>query len=100
VSAVDRSTAAAVLAEIATLLELQGENRFKVRAYAGAARSLERAAQPLDALIRTGALAGLPGVGPASRAVVEELAETGASSYHEELQKQMPVQQLPRAMPT
>ncbi len=90
-TAVDRGAAALVLAEIATLLELQGENRFKVRAYAGAARALEEAREPLDALIRTGALESLPGVGPASRSVVEELARTGASSYHEELQKRTPL---------
>ena len=90
-TAVDRAAAALVLAEIATLLELQGGSRFKVRAYAGAARALEEADQPLDVLIRTGALESLPGVGPASRSVVEELARTGASSYHEELQRQSPV---------
>lgn len=90
-TAVDRGAAALVLAEIATLLELQGESRFKVRAYAGAARALEDASEPLDALIRTGALESLPGVGPASRSVVEELARTGASSYHEELQERTPL---------
>ena len=90
-SAVDRSTAAAVLAEIATLLELQGANRFKVRAYAGAARALERAAGSLHALIATRALGEIEGIGPATRSVIEELAATGASAYHEELQTRTPL---------
>lgn len=80
-----------VLAEIGTLLELQGANRFKVRAYAGAARALEEADAPLEELIETGALETLSGIGPASRAVVEELAATGASSYHAELRRATPL---------
>jgi DNA polymerase (family 10) len=90
-SAVDRSTAATVLAEIATLLELQGANRFKVRAYAGAARALERAAGSLHGLIATGTLGDIEGIGPATRSVIEELAATGASAYHEELQTRTPL---------
>ncbi len=90
-SAVDRHAAALVLAEIGTLLELQGESRFKVRAYAGAARALEAATEPLEELIRTGELGRLAGVGAATRAVVEELAATGGSSYHAELRERTPV---------
>ncbi|HUG00393.1 MAG TPA: helix-hairpin-helix domain-containing protein [Longimicrobiales bacterium] len=90
-SALDRHAVALVLAEIGTLLELQGENRFKVRAYAGAARALEEASESLEELIGTGALAGLPGIGPATRAVVEELAATGQSRYHAELRDRTPV---------
>ena len=37
----DRSEVAAILDDMALLLELTGENPFKVRAYAGAARALE-----------------------------------------------------------
>ena len=37
----DKATIANVLEKIATLLELKGENPFKIRAYTNAARSLE-----------------------------------------------------------
>ena len=37
----DKATIADVLEKIATLLELKGENPFKIRAYTNAARSLE-----------------------------------------------------------
>ncbi|MEN8375979.1 MAG: PHP domain-containing protein [Gemmatimonadota bacterium] len=87
----DRHAAARVLDEIGTLLELQGENRFKVRAYTSAAKALARATESLPDLIAGGALASLGGIGPATRAVIEELAETGASSYHAELRERTPL---------
>ena len=45
----DREQVAEVLVNIATLLELKGENPFKTRAYLNAARALERMGwQPAD----------------------------------------------------
>jgi DNA polymerase (family X) len=44
----DREHVAAVLEEIGVLLELKGENPFKTRAYAYAARALETLTEPLD----------------------------------------------------
>ena len=43
----DKDQVAAVLEEIGTLLELQGENPFKTRAYHNAARTLEGLTVPL-----------------------------------------------------
>ncbi|HEU0079536.1 MAG TPA: hypothetical protein VFQ76_17900, partial [Longimicrobiaceae bacterium] len=56
---------AAVLEEIAMLGELTGENPFRIRAFAAAARTLEGTTADLDALARAGELSSLPGVGPA-----------------------------------
>lgn len=87
---VDRHAVALVLSEIATLLELNGENRFKVRAYAQAARAVEALEQDLAGLVAAGELSGVPGIGPATRSVVEELVRAGRSSYHERLLERTP----------
>ena len=60
---------ARVLDEIASLLELKGENPFKIRAYENAARALDGLTQDLGLLIEAGTLTGVRGIGsPASRA--------------------------------
>jgi len=44
----DKGQVAEVLVNIATLLELKGENPFKTRAYRNATRSIENLSEPLD----------------------------------------------------
>lgn len=86
----DRYAVALVLEEIGTLLDLLGDNRFKARAFASAARAVERADLEPAELVRTGALEELRGVGPGTAGVVRELVETGGSSYHRELRERTP----------
>ncbi|MBA3890326.1 MAG: PHP domain-containing protein [Gemmatimonadaceae bacterium] len=87
----DSRTAAHVLAQIAAYLELRGENRFKTGAYEKAARAVQRlAADDLRPLLRSGALAATPGVGPATLGVITDLIETGESSYLERMRAELP----------
>jgi DNA polymerase (family X) len=79
-----------VLAEIATLAELRGENPFRTRAFAAAARSLEGSDADLVTLAAAGELTSLPGVGPGIAEVIREVVEQGASSMHEELRATVP----------
>jgi DNA polymerase (family 10) len=53
----DKDRVAEVLIEIGVLLELKGENPFKTRAYANAARTLEQLAEPLEKVISENRLA-------------------------------------------
>jgi DNA polymerase (family 10) len=85
-----KSQIAAVLEEIATLLELKDENPFKIRAYANAARSLETFGGNLSDLKDEEALAKIPGIGKAIAAKVKELAATGKLKYAEELRAEFP----------
>src|SRR6266568_842096 len=85
-----KSQIAQVLEEIATLLELKGENPFKIRAYANAARSLETFGGNLADLQDEEALAKIPGIGKAIAAKVKELAGTGKLKYLEELRAEFP----------
>ncbi|MEX2179000.1 MAG: DNA polymerase/3'-5' exonuclease PolX [Gemmatimonadaceae bacterium] len=87
----DSRTAAHVLAQIAALLELRGENPFKVRAYQAAARALTTiAADDLAPLLRSGDLANLRGLGPATLAVVQDLVDTGESRLFDALRQATP----------
>lgn len=81
---------AEVLEQIATLLELKGENPFKVRAYANAARSLETFGGNIPDLQDEEALAKIPGIGKSIAEKIKELAATGTLKYLEELRVQFP----------
>jgi DNA polymerase (family 10) len=87
----DSRTAAHVLSEIAALLELRAENRFKSRAYRGAAKAVVALdTDDLTPLLRSGALAKVRGVGPSTLAVLTDLVESGESRYLEQLRLDLP----------
>jgi DNA polymerase (family 10) len=81
---------AGVLEEIGTLLELKGENPFKIRAYANAARSIDAWGGSLSDLQDEEALAKIPGIGKAIAAKIKELTTTGSLKYVEELRAEFP----------
>jgi DNA polymerase (family X) len=87
----DSRTAAHVLSRISSYLELKGESSFKIRAYSGAAAAiLALDADDLAPLYRSGELAGVRGLGPATLAVIRDLIETGESRYLEQLRESTP----------
>ncbi|MFM7149833.1 MAG: DNA polymerase/3'-5' exonuclease PolX, partial [Gemmataceae bacterium] len=59
----DKEQVAASLAEIATLLELQGENAFRSNAYHNGARAIQQLEEDLGELVREGRLSSIPGIG-------------------------------------
>jgi len=75
----------AILEDIAVLLELKGENPFKIRAYSTGARALETMEDDLGELIESGKLAGMRGIGSALVEKIETLHATGELSYYTEL---------------
>ena len=81
---------AAVLDEIATLMELTGENPFKIRAYSAGARTLESLTDDLGELIASGRLGELPGMGEALVDKITTLHRDGALPFHEKLKASIP----------
>ena len=79
-----------VLETIATLLELQEENPFKIRAYTNAARSIETWGGNLREMAEQDRLQEIPGVGKAIAGKISELALTGSSQFYDELRAQFP----------
>ena len=87
----DSRTAAHVLEQIAAHLELKGENSFKCRAYAGAAKGLRAlSVDDLSESYHSGELGKVRGLGPATLAVVRDLVETGESRLLEQLREGAP----------
>lgn len=75
-----------VLTEIGTLLELKGENPFKIRAYQAGARALEAIEEAeLARLIAAGELGGIKGFGDALVQKITELHTTGRLEFYEKL---------------
>ena len=85
-----KSEIAAVLEEVAALLELKGENPFKIRAYTNAARSLETFGGNISNLQDEEGLSKIPGIGKSIAEKIKELAATGSLKYLEELRTEFP----------
>ena len=90
-----KDEAASALREIGTILELQGENPFKCRAYQTAARTLETAPADLAELVRSNRLGELPGIGESLRDKIVTLVTTGKLPYLEKLRASIPPGLLP-----
>ena len=80
-----------VLYEMAELLELHAENRFKIIAYGKAARSIESLNEDIEQVCRERRLQSIPGVGKAIAEKVEEYLRTGSIQSHQDLLKDTPV---------
>ncbi len=87
---VTRDRVVEVLERIALLLELQGENPFKVRAYRNGARTLELLEGDLGTLVRETGLQGIAGIGEALREKISTLVTTGKLPYYDDLVAQFP----------
>src|SRR5580692_9880304 len=86
----DKEKIAEILSEIGVLLELKGENPFKTRAYANAARTLETLTEPLDKLVAEERLGEIKGIGDALQKKITELVTTGKLAYYEDLKASTP----------
>jgi DNA polymerase (family 10) len=86
----DKDQVAEILVGIGTLLELKGENPFKTRAYANAARAIEATSEPLPNLVAENRLGDIKGVGDAIQKKIIELVTTGKLDYYEELKASTP----------
>jgi len=86
----DAKEVAAVLEEIATILEIKGENPFKARAYESAARTIESLGADLEAVVREEKLRDYKGIGEALAQKITELVTTGTLGYYDELRAGVP----------
>jgi DNA polymerase (family 10) len=78
-----------IFGEIADLLELKGENPFRVRAYRRAALNVEGMPKELSSLGEE-ELTAIPGIGKDLAAKIRQYSETGKVDLHEELKKEIP----------
>ena len=81
---------AEVFHRIALLLELKGENPFKIRAYKTGAETVENFPGDIVALAAANELAGIKGIGDALRDKLHEMATTGKLEFYEKLKAEFP----------
>lgn len=89
--AVTNSQIAAIFYQMADLLEIEGANAFRVRAYRSAADNIERLPNDVAAMLAAGQpLTKIKGVGPDLAAKIEEIVKTGRMAQLEELRRHNP----------
>ena len=84
---------ARVFARLATMLEIDGANPFRVRAYREGARVVESHGELVEALAgEEGALEALPGIGKDLAQKIRDVVKTGTTDLYEEMRKKIPVE--------
>lgn len=87
---ISRETLINALEQIATLLELKGENPFKIRAYRTGAETVRTFPEDLLQLARDNQLTGIKGIGEALRDKLHILATTGSLPFLDKLKAEFP----------
>ncbi len=86
---VDNLAVARLLAETGDLLEIKGDNPFKIRAYRNAAETVSTASSPVTEMTEA-QLLQLPGIGKDLAARIREMAATGTTTFHQALLAEFP----------
>ncbi len=87
----DNKRVAGVLREIGDLLDIKGENSFRIRSYRMGADSVEAHSQDVAGMVRRGEnLRTIEGVGEGIAAKIREIVETGDCDYHRKLLDEVP----------
>ncbi len=79
-----------LLERIGTMMEIKGENPFKIRAYLSGARTLQTMEDDLGEVIAEGRLGDIPGIGKALTEKIENLHNTGKLEFYDKLVASVP----------
>lgn len=80
----------ALFEEIADLLEIKGEDAFRVNSYRRVARTIKNLTEDISEIAARGGIAELQGVGKSTAAKIEQFLKTGKIDLHEELKAAVP----------
>lgn len=86
----DKKEVSKILEEIGILLEIQGENPFKTRAYFNGAKVVEQLEEDIGVLVEEDRLHGIKGIGKALQEKITELVNTGKLKYYDDLRAKTP----------
>ncbi len=81
----DNRDYARVLSEIAALMQIKGSNRFRIRAFENAARTVETQAQSIEDLLDSNEITDLKGIGDSIAQDLRQIRERGTCDLHESL---------------
>ena len=76
--------------DIADILEIKGENFFKIRAYRKAAHTIENLPLEIEDMAKQSRLQEIDGIGKALSGKIDEIINTGSCQYYEELKRDFP----------
>ncbi|MHC4157695.1 MAG: DNA polymerase/3'-5' exonuclease PolX [Planctomycetota bacterium] len=79
-----------LFSQIADIMEILGEDRFRINSYRKVARIISDMPTDVETLLTTGELAKIPGIGKSSLAKIEEFIKTGRITAHQQLLKKIP----------
>lgn len=86
----DKQEIGGILEEIGLMLEIKGDNPFKIKAYVNGARILEMLEGELDDYIEDDKIVGIKGIGEALSGKIIELHRTGRLEFYENLKNSIP----------
>ena len=88
----DNAELAAIFSEMADILDIQGANPFRIRAYRTAARTIEALGEQVTTIVGadTAALDRIPGIGKGLHDKIIEYCVRGSIREHEELRHSIP----------
>ena len=86
----ENSKAAQIFKDIANILQIKGDNPFRIRAYQRAAQNIEGLSQHLEDFIKGDRLTEIPGIGKYLSDKIKEFNKTGKIKMFEDLKKSMP----------
>lgn len=84
----------ALFDQMADIMEILGEDRFRINSYRKVARVISEIPTDVEELLGSGQLAKVPGIGKSSLTKIEEFIKTGAITAHQELLKKIPPELL------
>lgn len=79
-----------IFRDIAKILEIKGDNPFRIRAYERAAQNIEGLTEDVEHLIKEDKLTDIPGIGGDLADKIKEIARTGRLKQFEELKRSIP----------
>ncbi len=85
---------AEIFRRVAALLEIKGDNPYRIRAYQRAAQNIEALTKDIEELARKGQLSRIPGIGADLAQKIQEILQTGTLSLYEELKREIPTELL------
>ncbi len=80
----------AIFEQMADLMEIQGEQSFRVNSYRRAARTMKELTADIDELAKSGGIVDLPGIGKGMAGKIEEYLASGKIAAHQELLQAVP----------
>ncbi|MBC8473612.1 MAG: DNA polymerase/3'-5' exonuclease PolX [Candidatus Omnitrophica bacterium] len=81
---------AKIFRQIAQILEIKGENHFRIRAYERGAQNIESLSEDIEVFIKEDRVTTIPGIGKDLEQKIKEMVSEGRLQYLEDLKKDIP----------